>query len=117
MNTTTNQMNLFEGRLARDSGVERTLQVEERAWSLRAMQGLVAYAKTRPEGFLAEEFRRWWLERCPPPHKDKVWGALFLTASRRGNIVNSGIYRQARSVKNHAHRYVVWRPAHQGEGA
>jgi len=108
------QMNLFDGRLQRDHGISATLGKEKDPWLARMEATLVTYARTRPEGFLAEDFRAWWTgQGLVMPHSDKVWGALFLTVAKRGEIINTGVYRQAKSAKNHAHRYAVWKPGPQ----
>lgn len=103
------QLDLFNSRALRDYGTHTTLSHESGVWHTRAMPLLVQFARTRPEGFLAEEFRQWWVsEGLMLPHSDKVWGALFLAVARTGAIHRTGEYRQAQSAKSHAHYYAVW---------
>lgn len=101
---------LFDsGKDRRDRGVRRVSENESDKWWTVAHASLVIYARDHPNGFLTENFRQFWLASGQPePHHPNVWGALTLSLAREGLIRNTGVYQQAKSLKNHAHRYAVW---------
>jgi hypothetical protein len=94
---------------ARDDGIARTMANTGDAWFDAALPDLVAFVGDRGEATV-EQWRFDWLGRGKPaPSSHKSYGALAITAARRGLIVNTRRYVKASAEKTHAHPVPVWR--------
>lgn len=94
---------------ARDAGIARTKEHTGDDWFDSAITDLVTFICDRGEATL-EQWRFDWLSRGnPPPASHKSYGALAITASRRGHIVNTGRYVKASAEKTHGHPVPIWR--------
>lgn len=97
--------------VARDTGTARTMAKTGDAWFEEAMADLISFICDRGESTV-EAWRFDWLSRGrPAPSSHKSYGALAITAARRGHIVNTRRYVKASAEKTHAHRVAVWRAA------
>lgn len=94
---------------ARDAGIAETMAHTGEDWFETALADLVAFICARGEATL-EAWRFDWLSRGKPaPASHKSYGALAITAARRGHIVNTGRYVKASAEKTHRHVVPVWR--------
>ena len=96
---------------ARDEGIARTMAKTGDAWFEDALADLVAFIGYHGESTV-EAWRFDWLTRGKPaPSNHKSYGALAITASRKGLIVNTGRYVKASAEKTHRHVIPIWRAA------
>mgnify|MGYP001573482913 CR=1 FL=1 len=103
--------NMSKARSLRDEGIATTMEHTGDAWFETAMADFLRFVCERGESTL-ESWRFDWLSRGnPPPASHKSYGALAITAARRGIIINTGRYVKAKAEKTHAHRVCIWRAA------
>lgn len=96
---------------ARDEGIERASEHVGETWMSKAVQDFANFLRGRPaREATAEQWRFDWLTRGnPAPETHKAYGAVAMTAARRGLAINTGRYVKAVSPKTHAHRVPIWR--------
>jgi hypothetical protein len=94
-----------EGERRRDYGTDLTA-ANNRAWMDTAFAVVSLYAP-HDRTFLAEEFRTY--PGIGSPRHPNAWGALTLKAVRKGIIEHTGQWAKAKSARNHAHYYKVYR--------
>ena len=102
-------MDFTKAVIARDEGIARTMDHTGDAWFEDALADLVAFIGYHGSSTI-EAWRFDYLSRGhPAPSSHKSYGALAITAARRGLIVATGRYVKASAEKTHAHRVCVWR--------
>jgi hypothetical protein len=105
------QQDLFLGKQLRDEGTQLALDHAGDNWHDAARH--IALSKLKmagPKGCLFEEIRHYATELgLPEPPSPNAWGAIALHLSKSKKIVKTGEYRNARSVRSHAHTFAVWR--------
>lgn len=101
-------LDLAEGRKRRDRGTAQAADHAGSEWMEAAVADFARFVRSHGEATL-EAWRYDWLTRQQPaPASHKAFGAVALTASRRGLIRWSGRYRPAASPKTRAHCVRVW---------
>lgn len=102
-------LDFSKAKRARDAGIAKTMAHTGDPWFEKALADLVAFICARGEATV-EQWRYDWLTRGnPPPASHKSYGALAITAAKRGHIVNTGRYVRAASEKTHAHPVPLWK--------
>lgn len=94
---------LDAGRHQRDIGCERVLSASER-WRAGAMAAIERLAQTTRE-FTSDDVRAAITEE---PQHFNAFGALFLSAAKRGWIERTGRTAISKRVAAHAHSNPVW---------
>lgn len=93
-------------RSARDTGIQLVL---ERAGNVFVDRACALVESIHAgETVLAEQWRMTCLEHGVQPHHPNAWGGLTRALVSRGIIRPTGQFGQAKSVKNHGHRYELW---------
>jgi hypothetical protein len=99
-------LDLSESLKARDLGISRA---SEPSWIDLAVHDFARFLRERGEATV-EQWRYDWLYRgCDAPVSHKAYGAVAITAARRGLAVNTQRYVKAQSVKTHGHPVPIWR--------
>lgn len=94
-------------RAARDAGVELVLDRAGDVFVERACA--LVEAMHAGQTLLAEQWRKTCVEHGIKPHHPNAWGGLTRALFSRGIIKPTGQFSQAKAVKNHGHRYELWR--------
>ena len=103
------QLDLLEARQSRDAGVARATDHAGETWMDRAVSDFAEFVKRNGEA-TCEQWRSDWIARGnDEPVTHKAYGAVALTAAKRGLIINTRRYVQATSAKTHAHPVPVWK--------
>lgn len=96
-----------EAKQTRDAALDQVSENAE-SWMDAGIRELRAMIGEFPAEFQGETIR----ERITPvigsPHTHHAWGALTLTAIRKGIIRPTGEYRITLSQKTHGHRTAVY---------
>lgn len=108
--TTFSDLPLFNSQAAcaaRDAGIALVLNHAGDAFVDRAC----ALIESVHAGqiMLAEQWRKTCMEHGVYPHHPNAWGGLTRALFSRGIIKPTGRFSQAKSIKNHGHRYELWR--------
>lgn len=94
------QLSLEEAIKARDTAMRRVAARSD-GWMEDALRIVVGIP--RLQEVTGEEVRQWLLVTgLRKPHHPNAWGALILTAIRRGILVPTDRYRKMRTKKSHA---------------
>ncbi len=93
---------------ARDDGISR---VADNSFDWMAAASAVVDRIDRFWEGLGEDIRLRVIAQVGEPHHPNCWGALIMSATRRGVLVKTGEWRGARSKKSHASMYPVLRRA------
>lgn len=102
-----NQLGLFGAREARDKGIARVTEHNER-WHDRALKMLGTLAGTGRQ-MTGEEMRLWLLQHgLDEPSHWNAWGALTRHAALCGLLSDTGKLREMETKKSHARRTPVW---------
>lgn len=102
-------LNFKEGARLRDRGINRAADNAERVhgpgWQERAIGHLINYPEAE---FMAEEVRIWaHSQGLEEPPSARAWGAVIVTAKRRG-IIRSNGYRKVSNPLAHSTPASVW---------
>lgn len=95
-----------ESRAARDDGIGRVTHNVGEAWMAGALRHLLAipYAD-----FTGEDVRKHLLAKgYAKPHHANAWGAVMMTAVKRGLIEKTGEYRPMKDKRSHARATPVY---------
>lgn len=96
----------------RDDGISRAVtNAEDRTpgWSEMALCLLSEFLSSKKTSFLAEEYRLFARAKgLPKPPHDRAFGAIFVTAARRGMITRVG-YEATTNPKAHRTPASLWR--------
>ena len=106
---TPGQTSLFDyaaGVAMRDRGIEQ-VEANDFDW-MAAAQALIARIPIGWEG-LGEDIRARVIAQIGEPHHSNCWGALIMGATRRGMLVKTGTWQNAKSKRSHASMYPVLR--------
>ena len=102
------QLDLDLSQSRRDRGLKRAAEHAGDPWMTEAVEDFARFVSARGEATL-EAWRYDWLARGKPsPASHKAYGAVAMSAAKRGLVVNTGRYVKAQSPKTHAHRVPVW---------
>lgn len=102
------QLSIEFGRAARDQGIQRAAEHAGLSWMNRAVADFAEFVRQRGEA-TCEQWRYDWLARGEAaPSSSKAWGAVAMSAARRGLVVNTKRYVQAVSEKTHRHPVPLW---------
>jgi hypothetical protein len=95
-------------RAARDEAQARVLDNEPPPWIDDALALLRRFVADR-QSFIGEDFRVYAaLHGLRQPHHHNAWGALMMTAAKRGICCPTDQTRQMCTSKSHARRSPVW---------
>ena len=104
---------MLTGSALRELGMKRALDhadAETQNWTERTLCALEVFCKVlktqRVTTFVMEDFRK--VRSDALPASPNAWGAITNIASRRGIIRWTGEFRNAKSLKTHAHAVRVW---------
>ena len=107
-----NQLDLFEGRKARDGGIRKASESAEAAhpnWNNMAYDLLKRFLIEHPGPFKAEEVRSYAaMEDFPLPPSPRAWGGIMVRAKIAGLIKREG-YAQVSNVRAHAATVTLWK--------
>ena len=105
------QLSLFhDGRHLRDKGIARAAQHAEDVepdWQEKALDFLRTFAQERSL-FSGEMVREASHASVPEPPHLRAWGAIMLTAAKRGWIVKDG-YIQVQNPRAHRANAALWK--------
>lgn len=94
------------GEEERDAGIAQT-QLGQDEWFARALMMIRALPRSW-EG-ISESWRPIIEAKIGPPRHHNTWGALTMTASRYGIIVDTGVRVKMRLRRSHARKSPIWR--------
>ena len=98
------ELDLQIARAARDEGVDRVDTSSHQQW-VDAVDAEIRHLADFGLEFTSDDVRAAGLGE---PHHDNAWGARFIAAKRRGEIVRVG-YRQSTRPAGHARPVSIWR--------
>lgn len=99
---------LTEARLTRNEGIER-VRAKNREW-MHLGSRLLGEMKLERAEATGEQMRIWLRSKgLGEPSSAHAWGALTLTAVRRGVLIDTGRSEQMWAKRSHARRTPIWR--------
>lgn len=117
MKKTVNQSEMnfdpIAGQQLAQTGASRAADHAERDnpnWKNDALQLVIEFSHTKPDGFMCEDVRAFAYKRgFPKPPEERAWGQIIITARKLGHIVSCGMAK-AKDRKVHASINTVWKP-------
>jgi hypothetical protein len=94
----------FSAIIARDEGLER---VSTRSQQFMA-NGILAIAKLPPGEYTGEQIRLLLFRQHISPHHHNAWGALIMSAVRKGLLFDTGKVANMQTRASHARKTTVY---------
>lgn len=114
MDLFTRQHPELVGQIERDKGLQKVSLnnpnfMDKALDELAIIKRLMPNEEFSPDGFTGEDIRNWLSTDGIQPDHSNAWGALIMTAIKRGIIVPTGSYTSMKSKTSHARKTAVYR--------